>query len=204
MKKILYFSALAILLCFTPAMAREGVYLGGGLLYNIPQSSDFDYLDPAVGLDFKFGYNFGPIAVELNFMGSHHNETSPGFGTADFSGFSLDFRFFLSPYGDPNQFYLLTGLGSYYLNGFDPFATVATSSGAALSPTGQFVDYWGYGFDLGAGLEHYLNPYVSLNFGLIYRFIWYDQAEIGGISYSVNPTLNGDMLSIEFGVNYHF
>ncbi len=184
-------------------MARQGVYLGGGLQYNIPQSSDFSYLNPAVGLDFKFGFNFGPVAIEFNFMGSNHDETSPGFGNADFSGFSFDFRFFLPPYGNPNQFYLLAGFGSYYLNGFDPFATVSTSSGVVLPP-GQFVNYEGYGFDLGAGLEHYLNPYVSLNFGLIYRFITYDQAEIGGIWYSVSPTLNGDMLSIEFGLNYHF
>jgi opacity protein-like surface antigen len=191
MKKIIFLSALAILLCFTPAMAKEGPYLGFGLLYNNPLSSDFNYLDPAIGLDLKFGYNFGPVAVELNLMGSEHDETAPGLGTADFGGFSLDFRFFLSPYNDPNQFYFLAGFGAYSLDGFDPYV-------------GADVKYTGGGFNFGAGLEHYLNENVALNFGIIYRIIRFDEAEFNGFTASVSPELKDNTLSVEIGLNFHF
>jgi opacity protein-like surface antigen len=191
MKKILSLSALIVLLCFTPAMAGEGPYLGGGLVYNNPLSSDIDYLDPGVGLDLKFGYNFGTVALEATLMGSSHNDTDPGYGSADFTGFSLDLRIFLSPVYDPNQIYLLVGLGAYSIKEYSPF-------------WGADTQLNGGGWNLGAGVEHYLNENVALNFGLIYRIIRYDEVDIGGTTFSLSPEAKGDTLTLEAGINYHF
>ena len=61
MKKILL-SALLFLIGFSPAWA-EGPYIGGGFIYNNPLGSDIDYLRPGPGLNFRFGYDFGPVAL---------------------------------------------------------------------------------------------------------------------------------------------
>jgi len=173
-------------------MAKEGVYLGAGLVYNNPQSSDtIDYLDPGIGLDLKFGYNFGRVGLELNLMGSTHDDTDPGYGDADFSGVSLDLRVFLSELNDPNQIYLLIGFGGYSIKEYDPvIATDTTLKGSGLN--------------LGAGLEHYLNENVALNFGVVYRIIKYDEVEIGGTTFSFDPELKGNMLTLAAGINFHF
>lgn len=188
MKKILSLSMLAVLLCFTPAIAREGPYLGAGAIYNDPISSEINDIEPAVGYDFKLGYNFGPIALEGNIIGSSHSDKLQGFGSADFSGFSLDVRIFVSPLYDPNQFYFLFGLGSYSIDQFNPNLGDTTLNGS--------------GFNFGAGLEHYLNEQIALNVGVIYRIIKYDEFDVGGITYSAD--IKGDTLSIEAGLNFHF
>lgn len=188
MQKILSLSLLAVLLCFTPAIAREGPYLGAGIVYNDPVSSDINDIKPAIGYDFKFGYNFGPVAFEGNVIGSSHGDKLQGFGTADFSGFSLDARIFVSPFDDPNQFYFLVGLGSYAIDQFNPKYGDTTLNGS--------------GVNFGVGLEHYLNERLSLNVGVLYRIIKYDEFDVGGIAYSAD--IKGDTLSIETGLNFHF
>ncbi len=188
MKKILSLSTLMVLLCFTPAIAKEGPYLGAAVVYNDPVSSDINDIKPAVGYDFKFGYNFGPVAFEGNIIGSSHGDKLQGFGTADFSGFSLDARIFVSPYDDPNQFYFLVGLGSYSIDQFSTINGDTTLSGS--------------GVNFGVGLEHYLNERLSLNIGVLYRIIKYDEFDAGGIAYSAD--IKGDTLSIETGLNFHF
>jgi hypothetical protein len=85
MNKILSLTTLMMLLCFTPAMAREGLYLGGGLVYNDPQSSDIDFLQAGTGFDFKFGY-IRPVALKPTDVSRMTTET-PGSGV-DFGGFS--------------------------------------------------------------------------------------------------------------------
>lgn len=191
MKKVLCLSVLAMLLYFTPASA-QGPYLGADLVYNNPLSSDISYLDPGFGVDFRFGFDFGPVALEGNLMGSEHDDTDPGYGDADFGGFSLDLRIFLTPQmDDPNQIYLLVGIGSYWIEEYDPFFLADT-------------ELRGSGFNFGAGLEHYLNPNVALNFGAIYRIIRYDEFEIGGDVFSLSPEESGNTLTLQFGVNYHF
>ncbi len=128
MKKILLLSVFAVLLGFTPAVAREGPYLGAGFSYNDPVSSDINDIEPALGYDFKIGYNFGTFALEGSFIGSSHSDKLQGFGTADFSGFSLDARIFVfNPLSDPNQFYFLIGIGSYSIDQYLPTPYPGTS-----------------------------------------------------------------------------
>jgi opacity protein-like surface antigen len=172
-------------------MAREGRYLGGGLVYNDPQSSDIDFLQAGTGFDFKFGYNFGPVALEANWMGSSHDDRDPGFGSADFGGFSLDLRVFVSYVHDPTQLYFLVGVGNYWLDEFDPTLAADTT-------------FRGGGLNLGGGVERYLNENVSLDFGITYRIITYSEIDIGRTEFLLDRDISGNMLTLEAGLVYHF
>ena len=92
---------------------------------------------------------------------------------------------------DPNQFYFLVGLGSYSLEEYNPFE-------------GADTRLEGSGWNLGAGLERFLNRNLALNLGFIYRFIRYDEIEINGFSFSLDPDVDGDTFSIEAGIHYYF
>lgn len=183
-------AALVVLLCSTAAAAGGGMYLGGALLYTDPLS-DINALSPGPGIGLKFGYDFGSGAFEAAFTGSRHDDAGTGTGEADFRGFSLDLRLFLSPGSDPDRVYLLIGLGNYALGEFDP----ARAAGATLR---------GSGWDLGAGLEHDLGGRVSLDFGVIYRIIRYSEVQAGGALSALGYEVKGDMLAVEAGMNYHF
>ncbi len=191
MKKIMHLSALMVLLTFVPAAAQPGPYVGGGLVYNDPRGSDIKFLDPDFGLYLRFGYDFGPVALEGNFIGSRHDDTDPGFGRADFGGVSIDLRVFLNREEAPARVYLLAGVGSYSVSEFDPFE-------------GADTELSGTGWNAGAGMDYYLDANLALNFGVTYRFIRYDRFDVGGTEFSLRPRENGDMLTIEAGINYHF
>lgn len=191
MKKIVIFSAAVVLLFSVPAFAQPGPFVGVGLLYNYHQGSDIKYLDPGFGLNLRFGYNFGVVALEAGLMKSNHEDTDPGYSDADFEAFTLDLKIFLSREYDRNQFYFLVGAGSYSIDEFDPYEGADTQ----LS---------GGGWNLGAGLEHFVNSNVGLNFGVTYRFIRYDEFEIGGFDFFLRPREDGDVLTIDAGINYHF
>ena len=124
-------------------------------------------------------------------MGSNHEDTDPGFGSADFNGFTLNLRVFVSPVVDPNQFYFLVGLGSYSVEEYNPFEGADTT-------------LEGGGWNFGAGLERFLNRNLALNLGFIYRFIRYDEIEINGFSFPLDPDVDGDTFSIEAGIHYYF
>ncbi len=180
-----------VFLFFAPAVAQPGPYLGVGVVYNNPQGSDIKFLDPGFGLNLRFGYNFGLIALEGNLMGSNHEDTDPGFSDADFNAFIVDLKVFLSRQYSPNQFYLLVGAGSYWIDEFDPFE-------------GADTELSGGGWNVGAGLERFVNSNLALNFGITYHFIRYDEFEINGFDFSLRPEEDGDMLTLEAGIIYHF
>jgi opacity protein-like surface antigen len=191
MKKIIFLSALAILLCSTPAMAGVGPYVGIGPTYVVITSAAdpyFDTVDSAIGLELRFGYNFGPMALEGNFITSRHHDSFPGFGNGDFNGFSLDLRVFLLPLPQPNQLYLLLGVGGYTFDQTD-------------NVTGEHFEFSGPGFNLGMGFEHYFNPQVSIDVRGVYRFINYDE-DINGFTIATN--VNGDTFTLGATLNFHF
>lgn len=198
MKKnvLIWILAGALALIATPSIAKEGVYLGGGLVYNNMLDSDLNFVDPAIGYGLKLGFNFGSIALEGNLIKSTHDDTDPGYGDIDFTGLSADLKIFFSQAYDPTQVYLLIGLGSYTLEEFDPFFFGLFG--------GANVEIEGTGMNLGLGFEHYFNPQVSLNVGAIYRLIEYDEITGGGLTAGFSSELDGDMLSIEVGLNLHF
>ncbi|HUI68293.1 MAG TPA: porin family protein [Nitrospirota bacterium] len=191
MKKVLLFSALAILLCFTPAMAKEGPYVGVGLTYvNITSAADsyFDTVDPALGLELRFGYNFGPMALEGNFIGSNHEDHYPGFSSGDLTGWSIDLRLFLFPRPQPNQLYLLMGVGGYTFK-------------ETYNVTGDQYRFSGPGFNFGMGFEYFLNEQVAIDVRGVYRFINYN-LDINGFNVATN--VNGDTFTLGLALNFHF
>lgn len=188
MKKVIFLVAMAILFCFSPAMAKVGPYVGAGLNYvNITSAADpfFDTVDPALGVDVRFGYNFGMIAVEGNFIFSSHHDSFPGASNGDFFGFSVDARFFLNPLS-PNQVYFLAGVGGYSFH---------------ENNLGISDHFDGPGFDLGLGFEHYFNPQLSLDLRGVYRFISYDWEQNG---FTIATGVNGDTFTLGAALNFHF
>jgi opacity protein-like surface antigen len=189
MKKLLVLSVLAVALIAAPAMAKEGVYVGAGLVYDNIVGSDVNNYDAGGGGNIKVGYNFGSIALEGDWFKSSHSG-KPGFTDADLSSFSVNLRAFLSQPNDPNQFYVLGGIGSFKLE-----FKQATVSGVE--------EFTGYGVNLGGGLEHYFNQNVALNLGLIYRIITYDKAKDAFGTFSISDQ-TGDTFSVLAGLNFYF
>jgi opacity protein-like surface antigen len=192
MKKMLVFFVGAILLACSAVMAAEkGVYLGAGLFYNKMLSHDFSYLDSAVGLDLRVGYNFGPVMLEGNLLGSTHDDGRSGYDTASFGGLTIDVKVpFLKP-DRLNQPYLLVGLAGYSLTEKDP-------------TTGSDVKLSGGGYDFGLGVEHRFNEHLALNLAAIYRGIKYDKSETGGTTTKLPEKLNGNTRSVDVSLNYYF
>ncbi len=181
--------AACLLALASPALA-QGPYLGAGFVYNFPVGSDFRYLDSGPGIDFTFGYNFGPAALEGNLMGSRHSDSDPAYGHADFGAVSIDVKFFLSPLVQATRVYVLAGFGSYWLYEYDPYLYADT-------------DWYGYGWNVGAGFEHRLSHNLGINGEVVYRFIRYDDYDVGGFHYSVNDQ-NGDTVSLKAGLVFYW
>jgi hypothetical protein len=190
MKKILILVALVLGLVASPAMAKEGPYLGAGLTYvNITSSEPgFETIDPAVGLELRVGYSFGSIALEGNLISSSHNDTVPGYSDADFAGLSIDLRVSLSQENDPTQVYFLAGLGSYAFEETDEFL-------------GIDYELTGGGVNLGVGFEHFFNEQVALDVRGVYRFINYDVEENG---VETATGVDGDTFTVGAALNLHF
>ncbi len=183
MKKLLVLAVLAMALIASPAMAKEGPYLGIGLTHvNIGGDDWFDTVEPAVGLELRFGYNFGSIALEGNLISSSHNDTAAGWSDGDFRALSIDLRLSFSQEHDPTQVYFSAGLGAY---SFDQ------------EPLGELT---GNGFNLGAGVEHFFNEQVALDLRGVYRFIDYDELE----GFTVSPSLDGNTFTLGAALNLHF
>lgn len=189
MKKLLVLAVLALAFVTSPAMAKEGMYLGAGLVYDNIVGSDVSNYDAGGGGNIKFGYNFGTIALEGDWFKSGH-AGKPGYTDADLSGFSVNLRVFLSETNDPNQFYFLGGIGAFKLE-----FKQATISGVE--------ELTGGGVNLGGGLEHYFNQNVALNLGLIYRLIVYNEAKDAFGTYSISDQ-TGDTFSVLAGLNFYF
>lgn len=180
MKKLLLFAVLAVVFIATPAMAKEGPYVGGSFVYSHATGSDIDYgLDDSTGLELRIGHSFGSIAVEGNIL-SVNQTGAPGYYDADFNGVTVDLRVSFSQAHEPSQVYVLAGLGAYSLE----------------TP---IQDFEGSGFNLGVGIEHFFNEQVALDIRGVYRFIDYDEVN-GFTGYNVD----GDMLTIGVGLNLHF
>ena len=189
MKKLLLFAVLAVVFIATPVMAKEGPYFGVGLAYDSIVGSDLDNWDAGGGLNLKFGYNFGSIALEGDWFKTEH-KGDPGYVDADLSGLSINLRISFSETNDPTQVYILAGLGAFRLEFAEPDAFGITDL------TGSVVNF-------GAGIEHYFNQQVALNLGLTYRIITYDEAEDAFGTFSIADQ-NGDTLSLNAGLNLYF
>ncbi len=190
MKKLIVLAVLCSVLTAGAAAAKEGFYLGGGLVHNNPLSSDVDFMRSAIGLDLRLGYNFGPAALEINLIGSTHDDDRAGIRETRFGSFSIDARIPFTSKERQNHVYVLVGFSGNSLQYTDP----------AIGD----VKYSGGGMELGLGTERFFNEHLAFNLAAVYRAIKYDEREAQGLKTEVKPRLDGDMMSIEAGLNYHF
>jgi hypothetical protein len=177
MKKALLLTILAAALIATPAMAKEGFYLGANVLFN-DFSGDIDNLDSGNGLGLRGGYGLNKyLAFEAAVFKTNHDVKNGG-GTVDFKGGTIDAKLNLPLTGSHIEPYLLGGVGTYKLDG-----------------AGESLD--GKGGQIGIGMDIYLFPELNFNVGLTRRNITFD-------STSTTPELKTKVTTLDFGITYHF
>ncbi len=215
MNRQVFFLAVAMcimLIVVSHAEAKKGFYMGLGAAYNTVQG-DFKGtsalqggseiiilpdVDNAVGVDLSVGYGITDAwAIELNWIGSDHTGTWAGLkGDVSFFSFSVNGKYNFQS-STTVQPYLLFGISGNALQIYN---------GAQNIYTGQVGDATlsGAGFNLGAGVDHYLTSHLSLNLGVLYRFVDYDQAEGIDTNGSIDDTVNGNGYSFLLSTAYHF
>lgn len=175
------------------AEARQGPYIGFDIVANFPQEDVSDDLnvDPGAGFDIKFGYMFSaPLALEIEWGGTGHDADGEDAGIG-FLGINLRYIFETD---QPMKPYVRFGVASYALVVQD-----------VVEPgTGRKDDYTltGGGFDLGVGFDFWINPKATFGVGLTQRFINYDDLDY--LDKSLPKDVDGNMLSLNFGLQYHF
>ena len=208
---LLIATVLVLALC-RDAGAKEGFYAGLGTAYNTI-NGDFKgddglqggseviilpKINNAFGIDILGGYGLNDQwAIELNLMSSGHSGSWTGLtGDVRYTSFSINGKYsFSSP--DKIQPYLLFGISSDVL---------VIKKGAMDTTTGETGDATlsGSGINLGAGIEDYLDPNVSLNMGIMYRSVKYTKATGVHQSGSITDGVNGSGVSILLTAAYHF
>ncbi len=208
----LLIAAVAMFLGTSEAEAKEGFYVGLGAAYNTIWG-DFDGhaglqsgteviilpdINNALGIDILGGYGINDTwSIELNFMSSGHSGTWQGLsGDVSYNSFSINGKYSFTS-SNRVQPYLLFGISSNVL---------LIKKGATDTSTGEVADATlsGPGVNAGVGIDDYLNPNVSLNLGIMYRYVNYTKAEGVHGSGTISGGLNGSGFSFVLTTAYHF
>jgi hypothetical protein len=141
------------MLTATPALAKEGFYLGANILFN-DFSGAIDDLDSGHGLGLRGGYRLNRyLSFEAAVFTTSHDVQSGG--SVDFKGGTIDAKLNVPLTGSHIEPYLYGGVGSYTLEG-----------------SGSSAD--GKGGQVGVGLDITLFPELSFCVGLARRSIVFD------------------------------
>ncbi len=177
MKKYLVLAVLALALVASPAMAKEGFYLGAYIPFN-HISGDISGLDDGAGLGARAGIGFNKyLALEGSIFKTKHDFS--GGTTEDFKGATVDLKLNFPLTGSKMEPYALIGIGGYRLEG-------------------NGFDYKGGGAQFGVGLDMYLYPELSFNAGLTWRKITFDSGTPGNVDVDAN------VRTFDIGITYHF
>lgn len=188
MKKLLFLAVLALMLIASPAMAREGFYLGGYIPINSISGSSSDFasdvyinsLDTGAGLGLRLGYGFNRyFAIQGSVFITRHSN-SLGIVDQDFTGAELDAKINFPLTGQSFEPYVLLGVGTYELG---------DSSGS----------FKGGGTQAGVGIDFYLSPELSLNTGVTWTRITFDSNDFG-----VPADVDANVTTVDIGLTYHF
>lgn len=205
-------AAVMVLAAVSNVEAKEGFFLGAGTAYNSIKG-EFDgtgglkndteviilpSVDNAFGIDFCGGYGINDRwAVELNLMSSGHNGTWQGLtGKVSFTSFSINGKYTFSSSGAA-QPYVLFGISNNRL---------LIKKGASVIATGEVDDaeLTGIGFNLGTGVDVYVSPHVSLNPGIMLRYVEYTSAAGVHNSGTITDGIKGSGVSLLLTAVYHF
>jgi opacity protein-like surface antigen len=194
MKKILVLAVLAVAFIATPAMAKQGFYLGGYIPFTSVSGDSLDAfddtyfgsLDGGAGLGLRLGIGFNRyVALEGSFFRSIHSTDMiiGGYQIEDqeFTGQTLDLKINFPLTGSNIEPYLLIGVGAYQFG----------DSGGTY--------YEGSGNQFGVGLDMYMAPELSMNVGLTWRKITIDSGDFHNVYDS-----NVDTSTFDVGLTYHF
>ena len=177
MKRILLLIALAMMLIATPAVAKEGFFVGAYLMPSVTiQGED------GTGYGFRAGLGFNKYLSLLGQIERSELDMTGG-GKVKLSGAAVDLRLNLP----------LTTLDSAKVMSFEPYAQVGYGFNYEAKPDGGSSSS-GNGPRLGFGIEQYLFRELSVNIG-------YTSTEI-----SFDAPVNEDIRirTIDIGVTYHF
>jgi hypothetical protein len=181
-----------------PPIDRPGVYLGlggfGDIIANQANSPVGDFITSGAGYTLFLGVRLNPnFAFEFGWGQGFHNGQSDVYGNLlnyiAMNQVTADLKI-LFPNRSNVRPYLQGGIGYYFLyQAFDTGYAYGTSDLAS-----------GFGFQLGGGLDIWLNPWWSLGGRLLYHGITFGDLNMGQNSGS--PFLS--TVSLEANVQVHF
>ncbi len=205
-------AAIMALAVIPDAEAKKGFYVGLGAAYNtiggdldgtrgLQGGSEIIILPDiksAVGIDIRGGYGINnQWAIELNLMSSRHKGDWAGL-TKDvtYTSFSVNGKYSLSPSGTVQPYFLVGLSGNSLL----------IKEGSTNTSTGEVGDATlsGAGFNMGTGLDTYVNPNLSLDLGVLYRVVNYTSASGVNNSGGIDKVVDGSGFSLLLSVAYHF
>ena len=180
MKRVLFMMVLALTLVASPAIAKEGFYLGVNVLFNdiSGEITNGATIDTGNGLGLRGGYGLNRyLAFELGLFSTDHDYTAGGStSSVDFKGGTIDAKLSLPLTGSHIEPYLQAGVGKYTIEG-----------------NGYSHD--GTGGQIGIGIDIYLFPELNFNVGIMRRNITFD---VDGTDTKAKVN------TLDFGVTYHF
>jgi hypothetical protein len=177
MKRSWIIAVLLLFLIASPAVAKEGLYIGGFVFYDTisGDSSYVDDIDDGLGLGLRAGIGFNRYLALEGSLSRSHNSDIGGDGNIDAATVDLKLNFPLT--GTDVAPYLMLGVGRYNV-GDDRLK--------------------GEGWNFGIGIDYYLRPEVSLNFGFTWDTITFDSGSLHA------QDVDSDIKVIDVGIAYHF
>jgi opacity protein-like surface antigen len=174
MKKFILFALTALTLIATPAMAKEGLYLG--LYIPFDSFSGDTNLDSGNGLGLRGGFGFGRyFSIEGTLFKSNIDLKGTN-QTTDYKGGTIDAKLHFPLSGSHFEPYIMIGVGSYKIE----------NSNAINGNGGQ----------LGFGVDMYVFPELSISAGFTSTSITFDE----GTPVNLDATVR----TIDVGLTYHF
>jgi hypothetical protein len=179
-----------------PSIDRPGVYIGGALFGNFVLNqanapSGGDMLGQGGGGAVFLGFRFSPnLALEIGGLGAAHGAQNL-YNTWTLAGGTADLKV-IFPMPNNVRPFLQAGVGYYNL--MSDYADQTVSSG-------------GVGFQLGGGLDLWLNHFWTLGARALYRGIYFTDQCFGDGTCVANGTGNNlflSTLSIEGNLAVHF
>ena len=182
MKKALMLMVLALAFIATPAMAKEGLFVGAYVLPTVKLSGDaLSGVESGSGYGFRAGLGFNKyLSIEGTYEKSQHDIT--GGPTLKMSGLAVDLRLNFP----------LTTLDSAKIMSLEPY--VLFGYGLKYEVKAGTVSSSGNGPRYGFGIEQYLFRELSINAGWTRTSISFDSP--------VNK--DGTIRTFDVGLTYHF
>jgi len=204
MRKLMSIAVLVSAICVSPAMAKEGLSIGGSLSYASVSGYSQDLFDEAYFKSLKQGPGWGLrvgwgmtdyLAIEASLKRSYHETNLLGLGNLEnqvFEGESLTLKL------HPGK--LLNHLNiklPRLPGGMEPFIFIGGGLYQIGDSNGTY--YKGSGFEYGIGLDLYLTSDVSVDAGFSGRSITFTSGDF----YS-GRSVDAWTGAFDIGIAYHF